>query len=341
MKPTLHILSSPNHRVHVASRIDPFSMITWKFIHYMSQLGWPCVHYSVPGSDVDCEQVPCLESFGISEQENIQTYSKNAIKEIEKRKKSGDMILCFYGLANKAVADRFPDLKVIEPSIGYTTKSVFAPYRVFASYAHLHMYYGERDMLMNPSWFDAVIPNAITAGEFDYSETKSDYFLCFGRVIETKGIHVAIQTTEKTGQKLIIAGSGSLKDLGYQSVPDHVTEVGPCGVEERRLLMKNARAIFGATYYVEPFGNMVAEALMSGTPAITTDWGGFVDTVIPGVTGYRCREFKEFVAAVENIDQIKPADCRQWALDNFEDQVIYKKYSHYLDKIAEGNFYRS
>ena len=129
-----------------------------------------------------------------------------------------------------------PDCKWVEPSIGYRASGVFAPYRAFTSYAQMHMFYGERGMLMNPSWFDVVIPNPFTVDEFEYKEDKEDYFLYFGRVIEEKGIHLAIQATEKLGKKLIIAGPGDLRHLGYNKVPDHVEVFGVADAEQRKQL---------------------------------------------------------------------------------------------------------
>lgn len=336
---TLHILSSPYSPVHTDNRIDPFSMLTWKFIHYMSKMGWKCIHYSVPGSQVDCEMVPCLDEIVADQDTNVVNYNNQAIIEIGKRKQPGDILLCFYGAAGKIAADAHADLKVVEPTICYQTSAIFAPYRVFGSYAQMHMFYGERGMLMNPAWFDTVIPNAISAHEFDYSEEKDDYFLYFGRVIETKGIHIAIQATEYTGKKLVIAGPGSLEYLGYPETPKHVVTLGLCNADQRRALMSKAKAILGPTYYIEPFGNMVVEGYMSGTPAITTDWGGFPETVQQGKTGFRCRDFKEFVDAINNIDSIKPKDCLDYALANYEDSVVHQKFDKYLKKIIQHNFY--
>ncbi|NBO28108.1 MAG: glycosyltransferase [Synechococcaceae bacterium WB8_1B_057] len=337
---TLHILSSPNKPVHILNRTDPFSIAIVKFIENMPKHDWNCVLYSIPGSQVDCEQVNCLPGIYNETNKNIKVYNEIAAKEIKLRKKPKDIIVCFHGWENQEAAFANNDLYIVEPSIGYDIKAVFAPFRVFTSYAQMHMYYGHKDMLMNPSWFDAVIPNAFTPAEFDYNENKENYILYFGRVIENKGIHIAVQATEKAQVPLHIAGPGSLEDLGYKKIPNHVKILGTCDVDQRRHYMKSARAIIGPTYYVEPFGNMIAEGYFSGTPAITTDWGGFTETVVQGVTGYRCREFKDFVWAIENINEIDSKKCYNFAMENYAEDIVHKKFDSYFRKVQESNFYR-
>lgn len=337
---TLHILSSPYSPVNINNRIDPFSIAVVKFIDQMTRHGWNCVHYGIPDSAVNCELVQCVEVICADNAINIYEYNDRAGSAIAERKQSGDIIVCFHGIENKVAAQANPDLKTVEPSIGYMTSAVFAEYRVFVSYAQMHMYYGQNHMLMTPSWWDAVIPNAITESEFTYSAVKQDYFLYFGRVIENKGVHLAIQATKAAGKQLIIAGPGSLLDMGYTEIPDHVKIAGLCNAEQRRVLMMNAKAVIGPTYYVEPFGNMVAEAYMSGTPAITSDWGGFAETVVQGVTGFRCRSFKDFVEAINNIDSIDPAACRAWAMKNYDDIVVHNQLHDYFKKISEKDFYK-
>jgi len=337
---TLHILTNPNKPVHIDNRIDPFSIAAIKFAENMTILGWNCILYAISGSQSSVETVNCLPFPTISEPQNVVNYNEMATDQIGLRKKPGDMIMCFHGWQNQQAALAHPDCRVVEPSIGYDVKAIFAPYKVFTSYAQMHMYYGYKDKLMSPSWFDAVIPNAFTPSEFTYNEHKEDYVLFFGRVIENKGVHIAIQATKEAGKKLIIAGPGDLYSLGYTSIPTHVECVGLCDVEQRRNLMKNAEAIIGPTYYVEPFGNMIIEGYLSGTPAITTDWGGFSETVINSYTGFRCREFKEFVEALDKIKKIHPINCFNFAVENFSEKVVHKKFHDYFLKLQEINFYR-
>ena len=330
----IHLLANPRNPTGLANRIDPFAVHAYKYIKHLSN-HYEIIHYGIEGAQVDCEHVNVPGMQG----SDTTAFNKAAGEEISKRKSSDDLIVCFFGVDNKLACDMNSECKVIEPSIGYRSNGVFAPYRVFTSYANMHYFYGERGMLMNPSWFDEVIGNPFTISEFEYSEDKQDYFLFLGRVMEEKGIHLAIQATAKLNKKLIIAGPAQdLQHLGYDKVPDHVELTGYVDAEKRKELLKNAKALLGLTYYVEPFGNMIIEANLSGTPVITTDWGAFPEIVNNGSTGYRIRDFKSLINAMNNIKYIDPFECRKWGL-NFSDETIHEKHYRYIEKVIKNSFY--
>jgi glycosyltransferase involved in cell wall biosynthesis len=328
----IHVLVNPRTPTGLMNRVDPFAVHGFKYIKYLSQ-HFEMVHYGIPGAQVDCEHVDIPTT-----PTEIKRFNELAGEEIRKRASDGDIIACFFGVDNQLACEMNPNCKAVEPSIGYRANGIFAPYRVFTSYANMHMFYGERGMLMNPSWFDDVIGNPFTVNEFEYCEEKEDYFLYFGRVVEEKGVHLAIQATERLGKKLIIAGPGSLQSLGYSKTPDHVEMFGVANAEQRKELMRKAKCLIGLTHYVEPFGNMVIEANLSGTPSITTDWGGFTETVLEGKTGYRVRDFKSLLTAMDSIDKIDSCDCRAWGL-NFSDEIVHMKHKQYLNKVIKNQFY--
>jgi len=194
----------------------------------------------------------------------------------------------------------------------------------------------------NQSWYDIVIPNYFDLSEFEYSSDKEDYFLFIGRVYDGKGLNVAMQVTEAIGAKLKVAGqladNYAVEDFKW---PDHVEFIGYADLPTRRELMKGAIASFLPSMYVEPFGGVQIENLISGTPTITTDWGAFSENNIQGRTGYRCRTFEEFVKAAVSCrnGDIKSIHCREqgemFSLKNIAPK--YEKFFTYVTDIYDGN----
>lgn len=347
---TLHLLSNPMGITHPDFVLDAFNPVILNFINGMKDYDYELIHYGHEESKVNCEHVTVvtseqnhIKSFDdhiITEDSNlIDIFSKKTSKELHRRKKPNDIVLCFHGRWNSDAVKEHSDLFIVEPAIGYDPAGTFAPYKVFSSYAQMHFYYGLTGTLYKPSWYDEVIPNSFDPDQFEFSDEKDDYFVYLGRMIEGKGIDLCIQITEYLQQKLVIASPGNLQWLGYQNIPEHVKHIGYCNSEARKRVLSKAKGLIAPTYFLEPFGNIVPEALISGTPVITTDWGGFVDTCISGVTGYRCRSFTQFVDAAKNIHIISNQTCRDYAIENFSIKSVSKKYNDYFQRILQRDFY--
>ena len=81
--------------------------------------------------------------------------------------------------------------------------------------------------------------------------------------------------------------------------------------------MKNAIATFVPSQYLEPFGGVHIESLLSGTPVITSDAGVFPETVQQGFNGFRCNTLGEYVEAGRLVNKLNRKDCYDWATKNF------------------------
>ena len=261
-----------------------------------------------------------------------RTFHANAIKEIEKRKQAGDFVLHFWGYGHKTIADAHPDLINVEPGIGY--RDTFARWRVFESHAIRNAVNGPDSIsTCNQDWYSVVIPNYFDLADFDYSEEKDDYILYLGRVYSGKGVDIAIEATERAGRRLIIAGQGSLAEMGYKSRPAHVTELGYADLTTRRQLMSRASALFIGSKYNEPFGGVQVEAYLSGTPVISPDWGAFVEYNRDNITGFRCRTFADFVRAIDNAKYLLPIQCRRHG-EQFSLENVAPQYERYFQDVA-------
>ena len=352
-RPKIHVLPNPSGITHERYRTDAFGIAASKFIRSMPEFGYDLVHYGHEASEVDCEHVTVITNNDFAapddagamlyhRQDLTDLYNQRVTPILQSRVRPGDIVASFYGLAHRECTSTLqPGVFVCEPSIGYPVDTVFAPFKAFVSHAWLHYYYGTQNKLMEPHWYNAVIPNAFDVSEFAFRPWKEKYFVYLGRMIHHKGLDLAIQVTEYLGVPLIIASSGRIADLGYTTTPAHVTEIGYVGQQERRALLAGAQCLMAPTYYIEPFGNIVVEAALSGTPVLTTDWGGFSENVVQGVTGYRCGDFAEFVQGARKImaGSIRSLDCRHHAESNYELRVVHAKMHAWFSKIRRQNFY--
>lgn len=349
-----HVLGLP-HTVSSKEYIAcAYTQKVVKFGKMMTQRGHEVIHYGHEDSDLICTEHVTVttnddlkKAYGSHDwRKNFfkfdtsdhayQTFYKNAIREVGKRKKQNDFILPFWGSGTRPVCDAHPELITVEPGIGYAGGH-WARWKVFESYAIMHAYYGLNAVgSCKQDWYDVVIPNYFDLKDFEYApEKKEDYFLFLGRVYSGKGIEIAVQTTKEIGAKLIVAG----QNPENRKFPDHVEFVGYADVEKRKMLMSRAKASFVPSLYLEPFGGVQVENLLSGTPTITTDWGAFTENNVEGVTGYRCRSFADFVEAAKNIDKIDPWQCRKhgekFCLENIAPK--YEKYFQDVLNVYNGN----
>jgi glycosyltransferase involved in cell wall biosynthesis len=310
----------------------------------LTEAGHTVYHYGTEGGDPICtEQVDVLSDADFQQTHGQydwrkdgfncdadthanKIFIKQACREIRRRSEDGDFLLCTFGRGHEPIAKMLPHMIVVESGVGY--EHVFARYRIFDSYAWMNYTYGTMGMLSNPEWYDAVIPNLIEPEDYPFSAEKDDYFLFMGRLKNwKKGAKIASDVCAAIHAKLMIAGQGPADEL----VGEHL---GVLSIEDRGKWMSRAKALFCPSYYVEPFGMVATEAMACGTSVICTDFGGFSETVQHGVTGYRCRTFKEFVQAAKSVDKINPHDCRGWVMSQYTKDAILPQYERYFSNLA-------
>jgi glycosyltransferase involved in cell wall biosynthesis len=249
----------------------------------------------------------------------------NASNAINSTKKPDDFLLCTEGIYHKPIADSVKLFLTVEPGIGYRG-SVPSMYRGFESPYIQNFTYGSEHPLqsMNGNYYDRVIPNYFDPNDIEYSDKKEPYYLFIGRLIRRKGILTAYHAAKAVGAKLIIAGQGGYITAEGHLIDNHPQEfdipndsdweyVGYADVEKRKKLMAHATAVFTPTEYLECFAGTHVEAMLSGTPPITTDFGVFPYTIpdnLNGVVGFRCNTLQDFVDAAKKASFMKEREHR-------------------------------
>jgi glycosyltransferase involved in cell wall biosynthesis len=269
------------------------------------------LYYAVPFEN----NLPIWKEFNARVREKLIQYVKPK-----------DLILVLGGRAQNNLFD-IPDTMTVEYGVGY--EGVYGNYRVFESYAWLHYVYGLLK-IKDGLFYDTVINNYFDLNDFTYSDKKENYFLFLSRMTRRKGYEIAIEIAERTKTKLIIAGNG-----GDRPESPYVEYVGYADTAKRAELLKNAKALLCPTIYLEPFGGVTIEAMLSGTPVITTDFGAFTETVVNGFNGFRCNTLGDFIQAADNIKGLNNADIREYAAGRFSIEAIKPQYDKYFSRLND------
>ena len=171
---------------------------------------------------------------------------------------------------------------VCEYSIGYP--HAFAQWRVYQSHAWRHFSEGQDNNTQGNRWYWQVIPMPIDMTLFGpVVGQKDDYLLVQCRMTDNKGVRLAVQIAKAANIPIILTGRGDGAPY-VAEWPGGAKFLGSVSVGQRRELMRKARALLSPTLYMEPLGAVVLEAMASGCPVISTDWGGFTDTVVVELT---------------------------------------------------------
>ena len=205
---TLHLLGLPHSQSTRASTVCAFTAKLCKFAEMMAATQQIIV-YSGEHNDAPCAEhvtlftddeqhgwygsldpnvIPSAATWDAND-DCWRTMNARAIAAIAPRLDKHDIILILGGNAQRLVADAFPHVLSCEWAAGY--EGIFSPYVCFESHAWRHYLYGK--LSLDGRWFDTVIPNFFRPDDFQTADSKDDYLLFVGRMVQRKGVEVANQ----------------------------------------------------------------------------------------------------------------------------------------------------
>lgn len=238
---------------------------------------------------------------------------------------------------------------------------------VFPKYKHLRwisMSYAQRQGMPSDTNWIANIPHGMAIDRLHYVDhPSSDYVAYMGRVIEPKGVHIAIKAVKQYNLtavkplKLKIAGkhyAGHGKDTYWQEkIAPYVDgkEIEYIGFiandSDKEIFVGNAKALLVPSLFDEPFGMVSIESLACGTPVIGLDSGAIPEVIEDKTTGYiikkifnkdgtfdESKTIANFAESLRHITNIDRAACRRQFEANFTLEKMatahYKAYESIL-----------
>lgn len=213
-----------------------------------------------------------------------------------------------------------------------------------------------------------VIPNAVDIELFNpikknkkpcIRNLPETYILTTSRIHETKGIIFAVEalTLLPTNIKLIIVGNSKLHNSGVKfedtqylrfiknriktlELEERVMFTGLLNRQEMSILYANALAHITPSIWLEPFGNVVTEALASGTPVVVTETTGAKDFVVDGVNGFIVRsgvsqDIADSVIKIVSAGSVMRLNARASVEHRGSFQTVSGKYINLFNRLRK------
>ena len=169
---------------------------------------------------------------------------------------------------------------------------------------------------------------------------RQDYYFIVSRIVGAKGLDLAVEAAVKDGFNLKIAGSPAGYHFEHEKLlkksNGKVEFLGQVTDEELAKLYKGAKA-FLALAKDEDFGITPVEAMLSGTPVIAFNGGGYKETVINGKTGVLFDDYSSngLIEAIKSFEKTKidSNDCIEQA-QKFSKERFKKEIKEVIEKYA-------
>lgn len=344
----LHFLGLP----HTVTRDDyshcAFTGKVQKFAPMMRPLGYDVIHYGVEGAEAGATayvevmsrelQVALLGHDQSDKQKfhgddaNIGNplyteYNHLLRPLLEANVEPGDLVCHPFGFAHATAASTHKGVNV-ETGIGYP--DTYFPFRVFESQAWLHWHLGRHSRAGNS--YEWVIPNYFVAEDWPVVAAPQDYVLYFGRLTPIKGCGVVADIAKRMpNTKFVLCGQG---DPTPFLTSENIEYLPPVTGKARAALLGNARAVLMPTQYIEPFGGVCVEAMLTGTPVLASPFGAFPELIRHGETGFLPRVLMEWVRGIERAGELNRVAIGHYARARFSLEAVGPQYDLVFQQLS-------
>jgi glycosyltransferase involved in cell wall biosynthesis len=172
---------------------------------------------------------------------------------------------------------------------------------------------------------------------------RGGYAAFLGRLSRDKGAHVAVEVAARAGVKLVVGGRPHPPDRAYfaeeltprvAAAGDRVAMLGDVDHARKVRLLGDARALLFPVDWEEPFGLVMIEAMLVGTPVLATPRGSVPEVVEDGVTGFVVRDAAEMASRLREIGSFDRRRCRRRAIERWSSVRMVAEYEALYERVA-------
>ncbi len=204
-----------------------------------------------------------------------------------------------------------------------------------------------------------IVYNGVDPSKFSLNNQEGEYLLFVGRYMPEKGVEDAVKTGIATQTQIILVGSKEYKLLPYfrqtiqpYEASGYMKDMGFMNSKQKNCVFGGAKALLFPIHWEEPFGLVMIEAMVCGTPVIAYNRGSVSEIVKDGATGFiidpddenrpgkgswviKKQGIDGLVEAVKRIGEIDRLACRKHVEEHFTVEKMVTGYEAVYQQVLK------
>lgn len=232
-----------------------------------------------------------------------------------------------------------PFCSLVKTPTIHTMHGVFTPdnekiFRQFAWQPYISISEAQREPRLGLNYIHTVY-NGIDTTVYPFrKEPEQPPYLAFvGRISPEKGPEGAIKIARALGLPLKMAGKVDSVDRAFfdeQIKPlidgEQIQYLGEVSHDEKAQLLGGATVTLFPITWREPFGLVMVESMVTGTPVVGMAMGSVPEVIANGKTGFVCRNLEQMIEAVPKAMKLDRQTCRDYVIERFSVEAMVDEY---------------
>lgn len=216
-------------------------------------------------------------------------------------------------------------------------------YRDFPDVAYVAISQRQADLVPEVP-IEGVILHGVDPDAFEMGAGDQGFVAFLGRFAAEKGPHMAIDAARRAGVPLRMGGGVHPPDRDYfdREVKGRLADpragvdwLGELSFIPKVALLRGARALLFPIDWEEPFGIVMIESMLVGTPVIGFARGSVPEVVEEGVTGFIVRDEFEMAARIQQLDGFDRVRCRERARDRWSSLRMAREHEALYERLLQ------
>jgi glycosyltransferase involved in cell wall biosynthesis len=246
-------------------------------------------------------------------------------------------------IAFSAVPRSGPRLPVVLTLHHHRIESLVEYYRDFSHVAYVAISKRQAALLPELDISD-VVYHGVDPDLYPEGTGGGGYAAFLGRLAREKAPHLAVDAAALAGVRLAIGGVPHPPDLGYfaetmeprlAGAGDRVDLRGEVDHAKKLDLLRNACALLFPIQWEEPFGLVMIESMLVGTPVVAMPRGSVPEVVEEGITGFVVRNTAEMASRLREIGSFDRRRCRRRAIERWSSLRMTTEYEAVYERLVD------